>query len=318
MVHVECHPINRYTLFQGEVPKLLGNTVPATKMSNARNWTFTLNNPTDEEQKHILDEVSKKCDFIVFQKEKGVNNTEHLQGYIQLGQRKRLSYVRELLGPRGHYECARGTATANVNYCTKTEGRIEGPWSLGAPVSQGQRSDLQEFVSFVREHRDHAQIIDMFPAEWVKYNKSVDRLFLIYAKKRDWQMNVVVYWGPSGSGKTRKAYESDLPENIYMLSKGDSNQSVWWDGYNGQPTIIIDDFYGWLPWTFMLRLLDRYPFQVQPKGSSLEFVSKNIYITSNQHPNEWYKNIPNNDITPLIRRINEIMKIDTINSLVNN
>lgn len=59
----------------------------------------------------------------------------------------------------------------------------------------------------------------------------------------------------------------------------------------------------------MLRLLDRYPFNVQFKGGSLPFTSKKIYITSNQEPRTWYKNVPNEDYTPLIRRITTIIHV---------
>ena len=49
-----------------------------------------------------------------------------------------------------------------------------------------------------------------------------------------------------------------------------------------------DEFYGWLPYCEMLRLLDRYPCQVQIKCGSLNFAPREIIILSNKAPEDWY------------------------------
>ena len=38
----------------------------------------------------------------------------------------------------------------------------------------------------------------------------------------------------------------------------------------------------------MLRLLDRYPCQVETKGGSINFAPKKIIILSNKAPEDWY------------------------------
>jgi len=76
---------------------------------------------------------------------------------------------------------------------------------------------------------------------------------------------------------------------------------TWWDGYSGQPVVVIDEFYGWLGYDFLLRLLDRYSFAVETKGGSVSFTSKLVIFTSNKPPSEWYRNIQ--DLGPLLRRI---------------
>jgi len=122
---------------------------------------------------------------------------------------------------------------------------------------------------------------------------------------RSTKPTVKVFWGPSGSGKTREAV-GDNPSDCYIVSRPDTGRPLWWDGYNTQPRVVLDDFYGWIPWSYLLQLLDRYPFQVEVKGGKVHFNSENIFITSNSHPNTWYKNVPNYDMTPLLRRIDEI------------
>ena len=41
---------------------------------------------------------------------------------------------------------------------------------------------------------------------------------------------------------------------------------------------------------WLLYVLDRYPLQVENKGSSLPFLAKRVLITSNTDPRAWYKN----------------------------
>jgi len=64
---------------------------------------------------------------------------------------------------------------------------------------------------------------------------------------------------------------------------------------------VLDDFYGWLPWDFLLRLLDRYPLLVETKGGQVQFVAKTVVITSNKPYLEWYSE--SFDKAPLTRRL---------------
>ena len=62
---------------------------------------------------------------------------------------------------------------------------------------------------------------------------------------------------------------------IYYKPRGD-----WWDGYKQHECVIIDDFYGWIKYDDLLKICDRYPYQVPVKGSFEQFTSKYIWITS--------------------------------------
>lgn len=43
------------------------------------------------------------------------------------------------------------------------------------------------------------------------------------------------------------------PGEIYYKPRGEL-----WDGYHQQPSVIIDDFYGWLKYDELLKISDRY------------------------------------------------------------
>lgn len=117
-------------------------------------------------------------------------------------------------------------------------------------------------------------------------------------------MRVTVFYGPTGTGKSWAADE--LAPDAYRLPPQQSASGCgWWDAYDGQSTVIIDEFYGQLRWSFMLQLLDRYPLRVESKGGSCEFVGRHLIFTSNKPPWEWYDQTKMN-LGPLKRRVTEL------------
>lgn len=87
----------------------------------------------------------------------------------------------------------------------------------------------------------------------------------------------------------------------------DATSGCWWDGYEGQHTVVIDEFYGWIKYDFFLRLTDRYPLQVETKGGVVQFVSRRIVFTSNAAPDTWYPGVQ--DRAPFERRIQHVFAI---------
>lgn len=276
-------------------------------MAFSKNWVFTLNNPLQNGDT-LLDLLSPLTGFVVFQKEQGAQGTIHFQGYVQWTIRKRLVAVKKIL-PTAHWEVARGTPDQCQAYCTKEETRIEGPWQSGRPTTQGQRADISAFRDAILEGKKDLDLLEEYAVQVAKFPKFIQFCRVAAVEHRNEKPIVKCFYGRSGAGKTRDALElSGGPDCTFIVSRPDSGRPLWWDGYH--PTthvsIILDDFYGWIPWSYLLQLLDRYHFSVEVKGGKLPFNSPNIFITSNQHPEKWYKTIPNDDMTPLLRRIDEI------------
>lgn len=127
-------------------------------------------------------------------------------------------------------------------------------------------------------------------------------------------MVVNIVWGAAGTGKTRAAIESMGPDETFILDPP-MNQSggVWWDGYTGQKSIVIDDFYGWVPHNALLRFTDKNKCQVQIKGGMVRAEWEEVWITSNKHPKYWYqKSFPWDDDDALKRRIDHIWEVKKI------
>ncbi len=66
---------------------------------------------------------------------------------------------------------------------------------------------------------------------------------------------------------------------------------VWFDGYLGEPTLLIDDFEPKeVGIRLMLRMLDKWPMRLEVKGGVVQPNWTKVIITNNLHPREWYPN----------------------------
>lgn len=155
------------------------------------------------------------------------------------------------------------------------------------------------------EGKSERSIAEQFPSQFVMYHRGFQALRNTIAppKPRDFKTEVYVYIGPTGTGKSRKAAELAAQTNEPIFYKARGN---WWDGYKQQENVIIDDFYGWLEIDELLKITDRYPYQVPVKGSYEVFNSKRIWITSNKTITTWYPTERDELLLALIRRITQI------------
>ena len=241
------------------------------------NWIFTINNPADVDLPRAWPGVRYCC----WQLEEGENGTPHLQGYVVLEKRKRLGGMKKL-DKTAHWEQRKGTHEQAKNYCRKEETRKDGPWELGEEPHPGRRTDLEEIGALVRSGRTARSFGVSHPSVYIKHHRGLHALALALSKPRHFKTNVTVLYGETGVGKSRWA------EETYPDAYWKPPNSKWWDNYEDEETIIIDEFYGWLPYCEMLRLLDRYPCQVETKGGSVNFAPKTIIILSNKAPEDWY------------------------------
>lgn len=159
----------------------------------------------------------------------------------------------------------------------------------------------------VKDGASDLDICDNNPTVFAKYFKGIDRMRNLVCKPRDKNVapTIEIYWGDSGTGKTRKAIE-DNPD-AYIVTKPNGNNTLWYDGYTGQTTLIYDEFYGWASYDHILRICDRYPLKVQIKGGFVEMRATKIIFTSNKPYTDWWPNV--NDKSAFERRIKEFGKI---------
>lgn len=226
----------------------------------------------------------------------------HWQGFLYFMNPRSWSAVRKLLAPR-HVEPAGGSVEANTKYCSK-DGKII--MEYGDKPVQGKRTDLSRLKEMIINGDSSKDIFEEMPGNFVRYNRGIECAMSLYQEKRNWEMDVRIYWGNPGCGKTRSAMDEFGSDNVYMKPK-----NKWWDGYNGEHCVVIDDFdpndcENWSLSQY-LTLLDRYPMTVERKGSSVQFRSKVIIFTSNYDPETWFREKRNR--SAFFRRVKEIRHI---------
>jgi len=265
--------------------------------TNSRNWCFTLPNYTSEEVA-TLSSLDKQIRYIIFGKEIcPTTSTPHLQGYVIFHNQKKFNQVKKYFGDRFHIEESKGNSDQNIAYCSKDKDYIE----LGEPPkNKGKRTDIEDVKALVKSGANMRQIADACSS--FQSLKFAESLMKYQPHPPAMKRTIKWYHGPTGTGKTRIAVE-EAGDDYYITMK----DLKWWDGYFGQKVVIIDDFRkDFCTFHEMLRILDRYPYRVQSKGTSfyLSPSTDTIIITSAYHPSEVYNT--REDIEQLIRRIDEI------------
>lgn len=255
----------------------------------SRAYCWTWNNPTLEPNE-LITTLKPVARYLVFQLEVGeTDGTEHYQGYIELYKTTRIAALKKLV-KEIHWESRGGTPEQARDYCMKEDTRIEGPWEYGAWSSkrggQGKRTDLDQFARKVLSGATNKELYEEDPGKYLLYKRRITDLRAGKADEKSppWRdMDVVVLYGEPGLGKTKRCYEFD-PE-LYEVPVG---KDLWFDGYTGQKTLLMDDFSGQMKLSDLLRVLDGYPKQVPRKGGFVWLHCTNIAITTNVHPDSWY------------------------------
>ncbi len=91
----------------------------------SKNYCFTLNNPTKDEEKFLQ---NIDVQYLIYQHEVGKTGTPHLQGYVEFHNRNRILTIKREFKTsllRAHLESRRGTAAEAIQYCRKEGGTKE-------------------------------------------------------------------------------------------------------------------------------------------------------------------------------------------------
>lgn len=261
--------------------------------------------------------------FVIWQQEEAPETgRRHFQGYMELRRSTRASAIKVLLGdPTAHLEKRMGSPDQAASYCRKEATRVAGtsPVELGTMGgNQGSRSDLGSVAAAIAEGVSVTSVAEEYGSTFIKYSKGIRELAFEQSRKRakKWRdIQVLVLWGDAGVGKTRLAHML-ADGDIYGLSQP-LGSGIWWDGYNDERTILLDDFYGWLKYSYMLRVMDGYCLRLPIKGSHTYAHWTRIIITSNQPPEQWYEHFAGTlgqheaQMTPAFkRRISQVIHIE--------
>lgn len=250
--------------------------------SQAKNWVFTQQNPTDDtvaKLRALFEDGT--FTYIIWGNEVApTTGTKHLQGYFQLPKKRSFEPVRELL-PFNFLQAAKGDDEENKKYCSKSGDFVE----LGDRCYAGKRTDLQIARRMVEEGCTRRQLLKAVGFQAYRHAQAYQAA-ISSEVRRD---KVTVYWhyGETGCGKSHSANAEAL-----ALAGGDAGK-VWFGDlstefmldYAGQKFVILDDIRpGDRKFNFLLRLLDHHPLCVRSFGDKQWFVPSHIWVTSCMSP----------------------------------
>lgn len=258
----------------------MSNRAYYEKHGKCKAWCFTDYDLDTSKYDHKLIRYSIMCLEVCAD-----TNRPHLQGFAYF-----LNAVRPVsckqVSPTAHWSVA-GASDLNdcISYCEKEEGEIfsfgEKPvfsqherrkaggeknaekWILAKEKAKGgnlDEIDPQIFVTFYGQlrtiRRDHmAKALDLPDGHQIGY----------------W------YYGKTGVGKTYAAI-NEFPDSYRK-----SAAHHWWDGYQGEDNVIIDDFdkYHVKQGYYLKIWVQRYAFIAEIKGSAQSIRPRSIVVTSN-------------------------------------
>jgi hypothetical protein len=280
---------------QQQVPTVLGNQphhprrAPAVAhgkqlarddpKKQSRFWAVTINNPVSQ-----FDALPEGCSYLVSGKEVGENGTPHLQMYVELTRSQRFSFLKKLF-PTGHIEMRlpRSTGIQASDYCKKDGDFVEFG-TLVKAAENGKRNDLVEVVENIKSGATLREIYEASPTTYMRNYRAIGHVRQMTYEPPAFRDNLVVRLY-IGATRTGKSYHARVNEDCWPKPVG---KGLWFDGYDRQKKVVIDEFRGQYPLSDFLQITDPYKVQVETKGGHTWFVPELVIITTNDHPNTMY------------------------------
>lgn len=286
----------------------------------ARTIHYCFTHQLDEKDETPLNFNEEKMRYLVYQREIApTTGKHHYQAYVQFKTPRTFTGALRILPKGVHLEAAKGSPEQARDYCKKDSTRANGYQTVehGVFSSQGRRMDINALVEDAKAGKSNLELLVNHTSAYAKYYKFIDRIRADMLQERVKatpyrKISCKVYYGPSGTGKTYRVWDRhsfDISK-LYAVPNIRSQGTIWFDGYDGQDSILFDDYNGQLPLQSFITYLDPYPKILPVKGSHMPAVYTKVYITSNFHPNEWYPDATEKEQRALLRRLN-IQYIDS-------
>jgi hypothetical protein len=261
-----------------------------------RSVCFTLNNPTEEERKSLIDSFDDHWTYLVIGDEKGDSGTPHLQCYGKLNKRHSHAALKRLI-PRAHFERTRGTPKQAADYCKKDGKFVE----FGTLPVQGKRTDMDSFKDALKDPKTTVkQLYEDHFSNMLRYGRAAlearnhmlanpsdqkrhDLMDYAMDPIRDWSTSHILH-GKPGIGKT--CYALAHFECPLLVSHMDDLLQFDRNKHDG---IIFDDMdFQHMPRSAQIHIVDvdfdrsihcRYRAAAIPRNTKKIFTTNQAYGT---------------------------------------
>lgn len=250
----------------------------------SRGWSYTINNYTEDDIQRVknLELVAR---YGISEREVGKEQeTPHIQGYVYFTHKTTDKRMHDLL-PRACCQPAKANDQANAIYCIKDNCNIE---TFGkAPMHDEDKGEAGKRKIQERWELAKAGRFEELPPEQIrvyeyihrKSFKPIDRPTLLGG----W------IYGDAGLGKSSDIRKHFGKDKVFLKH---ANQGKWWDGYEGEEIVVIEDIdpdshKGMIG--YLKQWADHMPFIAEVKNGAFKCRPKVIFVTSNHRIDEFTK-----------------------------
>ncbi|MBF0244962.1 MAG: hypothetical protein HQL31_06780 [Planctomycetes bacterium] len=200
----------------------------------------------------------------------------------------------------------RGNAEQNIAYCNKIRSRESlSYWRFPSnptdfkeaiKTSKGKRTDLIDLCEAVKQRVTTRELCSVMPTAVFKYQKYISEYRYAIAEAVPHTSNrcVIQCMGASGSGKSWWVHDQlwklcGESNNVLERMVYEAPAANWFDGYEGQPIIVLDEYSAdYYSYTNLLRYTDKYIKRIPRKGGFLLRGWRVVIITSCRDIHDWY------------------------------
>lgn len=262
---------------------ITGNT---NAVITARHFQITLNdvNKFDSLKSYLI--KSKMLNYIIASKEIApTTGHEHIHIYVQYTSPKKISF-KKLEG--AHIEKCRGTPQQNYDYIVKDGDII---FEQGELRKTGAKT-IADVLKMTKQER-----LENLDIRYYNIVKQINEEEALELDIDEWHKNdvkVIYITGDTGMGKSdfaRKLIKSHLqPGEKYNLVK---HVGEFWEGIGKSRVALYDEFRDWhMCASEFIDFIDYNKHVLNIKGGHRINNYKTIIITSSIHPEQLYKNVP--------------------------
>jgi len=297
---------------------------------NARSWFCIFNNPNDHGFPGTPQEV---CDSILEiwmrdnpQRDCAVlycisaDGLEHCHAVFEDKKTMRFSVIKKLF-PSMHIQPTKGNKQEAEDYINKRGKWEEKGEKILAKAQhgeikgyQGQRRDIDIIGQMIEQGKTPKEILASNFANY-RHETHIRKAFF---DKRDAEtppvrnVDVRYHVGESGSGKSYAAVqlmEVHGEGNVFVVT---SYEIGGFDGYNGEPILLLDEFRGHMKFSVLMHVLDKYKATVHARYANVKALWSEVHMCSVLPPERLYSKMvtENNDLDAyeqLKRRIHTVI-----------
>jgi len=257
-----------------------------TAQDQARYWgPITINDTDAGESWEPPTTLPDGVAWLRGQKEIGANTSRpHWQLFVAFKRAVRLAAVKRIFTNRCHAEPSYSEGAET--YVFKDDTAIAGTrFELGRKAFN--RNSKTDWAS-AKELAKQGRLDDCPPDVYIKYYRTLKSIAMDHMTKPADLTSTCGIWifGPPRTGKSHYARQH-YGDSLFLKA-----QNKWWDGYQNERNVLLDDFDTKTMGHLLKIWLDKYAFPAEVKGYTIQIRPQNFIITSNYTPEQIFIDDP--------------------------